>query len=251
MLHLFRRLRSKFLAKNQISRYLVYALGEIILIVVGILIALYINNSQETVRDLKMEESYLLRLEDDLNQNLKELDRVIAETARNLNAVDSVVALGRGHLPSMEPQDFWHLSGGLLEYTIFQAAEATVDDIMGSGRLDIIKNREIREAIAGWKTDLISIRSLEEDYKATFNMLLAYYRKSLPIYKYYGSQTSEKISKDEMEQILADFEFLNLVSHIGFPAGALHQEYVRQKIQVMELQKKVHVELKRFPKRDE
>ena len=44
MIKFFRKIRQKLLSENKFGKYLTYAIGEIILVVIGILIALYINN---------------------------------------------------------------------------------------------------------------------------------------------------------------------------------------------------------------
>ena len=44
MIQFFRRIRQKLLEENRFVKYLLYALGEIVLVVIGILIALQINN---------------------------------------------------------------------------------------------------------------------------------------------------------------------------------------------------------------
>ena len=52
MIKLFRNTRRKLLAENKFSKYLAYAIGEIFLVVVGILIALWINNAnQESINE--------------------------------------------------------------------------------------------------------------------------------------------------------------------------------------------------------
>ncbi|MEH6779913.1 DUF6090 family protein, partial [Maribacter arcticus] len=47
MINFFRIIRQQLLAENKFSRYLLYAIGEIVLVVIGILIALSINNWNE------------------------------------------------------------------------------------------------------------------------------------------------------------------------------------------------------------
>ncbi|WP_425287337.1 DUF6090 family protein [Lutimonas vermicola] len=47
MIKFFRKIRQKTLTENKFSKYLLYAIGEIILVVIGILIALQINNYNE------------------------------------------------------------------------------------------------------------------------------------------------------------------------------------------------------------
>ena len=55
MIKFFRKIRQNLLAENRFSKYLIYATGEIILVVIGILIALSINNWNELKNDLKIE----------------------------------------------------------------------------------------------------------------------------------------------------------------------------------------------------
>ena len=59
MIKLFRKIRQKLLAENKISKYLIYAIGEIILVVIGILIALQINNWNESNKEKKKHGYYL------------------------------------------------------------------------------------------------------------------------------------------------------------------------------------------------
>ena len=71
MITIFRHIRQRLLQENKLSRYLFYALGEVLLVVIGILIALQINNANEARRDRGIEINYLKNLRADL---LLELD---------------------------------------------------------------------------------------------------------------------------------------------------------------------------------
>jgi len=75
MIKFFRNIRKKMLSENKISKYLIYAIGEIILVVIGILIALQINNWNENKIKTKKEifhlENILNNLQDDLNTQIK------------------------------------------------------------------------------------------------------------------------------------------------------------------------------------
>lgn len=59
MIKIFRKFRQKYIAGNSVVKYLLYAIGEIILVVIGILIALQINNWNEE-RKLAIEEIDIL-----------------------------------------------------------------------------------------------------------------------------------------------------------------------------------------------
>ena len=73
MLRFFRTLRQRLLTENKFSKYLLYAVGEIALVMIGILLALQVNNWNE---DRKLQEQEIILLGDmksDLQETLKEL----------------------------------------------------------------------------------------------------------------------------------------------------------------------------------
>ena len=73
MIKLFRRVRQRLLTENKFSRYFLYGVGEILLVVIGILIAVQINAWHEN-RTLKINETNILsQLNIDLKENHKEL----------------------------------------------------------------------------------------------------------------------------------------------------------------------------------
>ena len=83
MIKFFRKIRQKLLSQNRVTRYLVYALGEILLVVLGILIALQINNANEAYKARKSERVVLKNLVKDLradslafNDNLDILSKI-------------------------------------------------------------------------------------------------------------------------------------------------------------------------------
>ena len=62
MIKFFRKIRQKLLSENKLSKYLIYAIGEVILVVIGILIALQINNWNEERKDTSELNQYKQRL---------------------------------------------------------------------------------------------------------------------------------------------------------------------------------------------
>ena len=68
MLTIFRRIRKRLLDGGATSKYLLYAVGEITLVVIGILIALQINNWNENNAKFLRESDYLTALLADFNQ---------------------------------------------------------------------------------------------------------------------------------------------------------------------------------------
>ena len=73
MIKFFRKIRRKLLTENKFSKYLLYAIGEIILVVIGILIALQINNWNSLQNDRDIEQSTLKNLKAEFEENLEQL----------------------------------------------------------------------------------------------------------------------------------------------------------------------------------
>jgi len=76
MIKFFRKIRQRLLTENKFSKYLIYAIGEIILVVIGILIALNINNWNENRKAQKNELKILNQLNTDLKENYIEIKAI-------------------------------------------------------------------------------------------------------------------------------------------------------------------------------
>lgn len=69
MIKFFRKIRQQLLTENKFSKYLIYALGEIFLVVIGILLALQINNWNEDQKNKALEKNMLENVVENLEQN--------------------------------------------------------------------------------------------------------------------------------------------------------------------------------------
>ena len=77
MIKFFRRIRQRLLTENKFGKYLLYAIGEIVLVVIGIFIALQLNNLNEDRKNRILEEDYYCKLLEDLNQDVVEIKNLI------------------------------------------------------------------------------------------------------------------------------------------------------------------------------
>jgi len=73
MIKFFRRIRQRLLSEGKFSKYLLYAIGEIVLVVIGILIALYINNRNEEYKETLELNNYLLKISNDVQRDIKQI----------------------------------------------------------------------------------------------------------------------------------------------------------------------------------
>ncbi|WP_411895917.1 DUF6090 family protein [Winogradskyella sp. A2] len=147
--------------ENRTSKYFKYAIGEIILVVIGILIALQINNWNEA-RKLSIKETiYLKGLKADFEQSKLALARVIKKTDRVSKMADTLATMIKKNGNELTAIQIDTLTGSSTGFTVFMPSEGVINDIIGSGKLDMISNKELREHIASWQADLEMIREFE------------------------------------------------------------------------------------------
>ena len=91
MIKFFRHIRKSLLMENKTGKYLKYAIGEIILVVIGILIALSINNWNEGRKAIKQEIKILSELKNDLKTNLDEITETYNTTKNRQNATVTIL----------------------------------------------------------------------------------------------------------------------------------------------------------------
>jgi len=76
MINFFRKLRKTMVKENKISKYLLYAIGEIVLVVIGILIALQINNNNDNRKQKKELHEYLAKISNNIELDIKNLKEI-------------------------------------------------------------------------------------------------------------------------------------------------------------------------------
>ncbi len=149
MIGFFRKLRQSLLEGNKFSRYLLYALGEIILVVIGILIALQINNANEDRKSAIQEELYLRRL---LTENKEDI-RTFTQNIADLNkGIETIKGLSKALTePDHSDEQLLLAARNFFQYgsiyPVFSSSTSTFDDLSSTGNLKLIRNTELREQI--------------------------------------------------------------------------------------------------------
>ena len=87
MIKFFRKIRQRFLKENKFSKYLIYAFGEILLIVIGILIALNVNNSNENQKQEELIAAALKEVHRNLSDDIIQSNELITFYCRS----DSII----------------------------------------------------------------------------------------------------------------------------------------------------------------
>ena len=91
MLRFFRQIRQRLLTDNKFSKYLLYAIGEILLVVIGILIALQINNWNEQRKDNQTVIQLYHNLESSLKTDSLALIEILGRSKNSLTNMNESV----------------------------------------------------------------------------------------------------------------------------------------------------------------
>ncbi|MGA9238915.1 DUF6090 family protein [Robiginitalea sp.] len=165
MISFFRRIRQSLLGQNRYQRYLMYGIGEILLVVIGILIALQIDNWNESRKDREIEQAVLLQLQEDFRSNLTQLNRkiqirkaIIESSLYILNATDHPEVANRDSLIA-------RFSILLLDPT-FDPIEY---DLSSTGNLRLISNNRLKRLLSNWTSDIVAVQEIEQNWSRIIN----------------------------------------------------------------------------------
>ena len=147
MIKFFRHIRYSLMEQNKTVKYLKYAIGEIILVVIGILIALQINNWNEERKDHKLEQDYYCKLLEDVQQDLIQVNKQIINSKKRIEASNNVLQILQSDNPKLETLMNESLNAlSLITYTI-RPSNAAFEDLKSSGNLNVIKDNDIKTKV--------------------------------------------------------------------------------------------------------
>ncbi len=164
MIKFFRKIRQKLLSENKLSKYLMYAVGEIILVVIGILIALSINNWNENKKLRNSEQQYLRDLQAEFIFNKNELKSIMQLNKSNLEyALIILDNTGPENLKINEAEIGNLLTKSLSNEIQFDPNQGVLNEIINSGKLGVFGSRELKFALSSWSGNLYRVRLQEQE----------------------------------------------------------------------------------------
>ncbi|MFD2587399.1 DUF6090 family protein [Croceitalea marina] len=150
MIKFFRKIRQKLLSENKFSKYLLYAVGEIILVVIGILIALQINNwNQKRIQQLE-EQSIVKNIHIEYLQNKTSAKIRIKEAEQCEAALRQLMKMIGKDEAYIKRQNVDSLLFYAFDPPIFRPSENTISGLIQSGRLELLQNKELVNSIYNW-----------------------------------------------------------------------------------------------------
>jgi len=179
MINFFRKKRKNLADDNpptsragKAVKYASYAIGEIVLVVIGILIALQINNWNQSRLQHKDElyilEQFLVALNNDVHQ----LEDIILSTTSRRKKVDTIIKILES--PSNKQlMQFIQLQSALTTDNYFKASQGTFQEAISLGKLKLIRNNSLREQIYNYYDNISDDKSNDfSSYKLTNEFIL-------------------------------------------------------------------------------
>lgn len=131
---------------NKTGRYFKYALGEIILVMIGILLALQINNWNETQKDNYLEQSFLKKLKSNLEDDITLFKEVNGNNGTYLKHLDSAKMIIENY-KNFTTSDLQKHLPFLMYYTRFNTNQTAFNNLVSIGKLNIIQNDSLTERL--------------------------------------------------------------------------------------------------------
>lgn len=232
MLGLFEGKKRQLLGKENLKTYLAFIIGEFLLVIFGILIALQIDNWNENRKTRKSEVKYLAALQDEVSNNLDELQRVMNLCEENATFA---VELSRYTDPSeselTEIEFDTLLLNSINTEVQYRPSIGVFEEIINSGKLEMISNDRLRYEIASWESIMQQVRFQEQEHsRVRYNLIDLFYssgnfRKAL--YNLSGERhgVSETKFKGENRLLLQSIEFDNQLITFIYTAKSLNLNY--------------------------
>ncbi|MEO2064289.1 MAG: DUF6090 family protein [Christiangramia sp.] len=223
MAKLFRHIREKLARENRFTRYIVYAIGEIILVVIGILIALQINNWNEDRKEKIKEIKLLSALQEDFQTNQKNLQKALNSYPKIEHRLESQLTfLGNtNQLMNDSIKDFLSISG----FYNTEIIESGLNVLLSSENLQLITKDSLKKHLTAYPS-YISV--FKKNEKETFDLVLNEHRpileKHISLAELYRRNfqldTSLNFITSDFDELIQDRDFQNVLVkemiYIGF-----------------------------------
>ena len=207
MLKVFRNIRRQLFIEKRFSKYLIYAIGEIVLVVLGILIALQINNwNANNVKKQEEKRSYI-----NIRQQIVD-DKIDLQKEKNFNNYFSlayqyankiILAQDRSKTDSLAL-----ITMGLSQYSDFNRNSNIYETLVNSGDLKLLKNADITSSIQQLETTYIYINKLENMHWEIIINELSPLLRGVINYATFKAVKPEKLYEVELQNFFVESIYL-------------------------------------------
>ena len=236
MLYFFRRIRQALLQDNKYRKYTIYAIGEIALVMIGILLALQVNNWNQERQNKHEESSILHDLKEDMTANLERVDFASSIMDRQQGQINQALALYDDQ--SISDDSIRSALRPLFARTVmtYDPVGGTIQSILNADKLKLIQNPELKRKLVNWPAFLDDVK--EEEQK-----ILHFKENDLVPFMNNCCPRDSKRDLD-LKTLLANYRFENLLIDYRRTGNILIIDYDRLKTYIQEMIDIINQEMK-------
>lgn len=144
--------------QNKTGKYLKYAIGEIVLVMIGILLALQVNTWNENRKNNIKEQQILSQLKDEYNSNLLQLEQKITHRKKMIAAANTVLQ----YIDEPANVNSDSLINKLNIYIGTPTIEPIKNNLINSGDINLIKNKKLKQLLIHWPSEVLGVQEIEQ-----------------------------------------------------------------------------------------
>ena len=227
--------------ENKTGKYLKYALGEIILVVIGILIALQINNWNENRKNKIAEAEYYCRILDDLEFNEELIDETSKLTTKKIELCKELIK-DLNNIPNDRSKILNDFVVALRQ-DVFVPSTITFDDLTSSGQLKLLTDIKLKNRLIKHSTSLNNTLNLLQENRNELIKRMMSYESAIE----FGYQDIDYLNQELDKELLALFPNNSWSSEPTHPIFLKFQDnlvfmiamFIRQKQHLYNLKKEM------------
>ena len=168
MIKFFRKIRQNLLSEGKTGKYFKYAIGEILLVMIGILLALQVNNWNNSRIEDNREQTILRNLHSDFRENINELNRIYEGSEESYKSSVRLLEIVKDSIQLKPKEIEAHLNSIINGFYSLDLNSASVDNI--------IKDVELRKHISNWS---FILADSEDDIEIFYDYMFNFFIPSL------------------------------------------------------------------------
>lgn len=155
MIIFLRKIRERLLSENKLGKYLIYAVGEILLVVIGILIALQINDWNKNQNERLEEKEILKAMQVDFIESKNRISETIflQERVIKFGTTLSQLMIEKEYQLGLDSIEYYLFDGAISHWRA-EPVTGTYDALIGAGKTGLIQNNDLRRILAEFSAEL-------------------------------------------------------------------------------------------------
>lgn len=162
MLHFFRKMRNALLTENKFTRYFLYAFGEIVLVVIGIVIALQINNWNQDRISQKEGKQIRQNIHQEFHENQRLLKASRQLNADAINACKNLAALVGANKSELAAYNLDSLFNFSLFAESYLPSRNSLEDVLQSGKINLLANNDLKNTLLSWSAAMDKLKEYKD-----------------------------------------------------------------------------------------